>query len=105
MKDYQKVAEKIRKMGGFSEISNCFSPTPHNPVDLYFRISEPYIIGIEFYVSYSFGKWIIDYTIDKPVSRRTDMRSIRGIKTDKEMYFTVEKIINQIRKAHGVKER
>lgn len=103
MKDYRRIAEKIRKMGTFSNIHNCGCPTENHPVNLCFELSEAYIIGYRFYVAYSFGSWSIDYTIDRPVNMRTDMQSIRGIKTDREMYAKVEEIINKIREHCGVK--
>lgn len=85
------------EMGTFSDVHNCGSPTEHCPVNLYFKLNEPYIVGYSFYVDYHWGKWNIDYTIDKPVEMRTDMKSIRGIKTDKEMYSKVREIIKQVR--------
>ena len=104
MKNYRKVAEKIRKMGSFSDVHNCGCPTQHCPVNLYFQLCEAYVIGYGFYVSYDWGKWSIDYTIDRPVNTRAEMQSINGIKTDREMYEKVEKIINMIREHCGVKK-
>ena len=103
MKNYRKVAYKIEKMGKFSDIHNCGYPTENHPVNLYFELSESYIVGYSFYVAYNFDSWSIDYTIDRPVNMRTDMQSIRGIKTDREMYIKVEEIINKIRERCGVK--
>lgn len=98
MKDYKKVAERIRKMGYFSSIYNCGSPSVCHPVNLCFELSEPYVIGYTFYVSYSFGKWTIDYTIERPETIRYKMQSIGGINTDAEMYARVEEILNRIRR-------
>lgn len=102
MKDYNRVAEKIRNMGKFCDIHQCGCLTQHCPVNLYFQLSEAYIIGYAFYVSYDWGTWSIDYTLDPTIKMRTDMRHISGIKTDKEMYAKVEEIINKIRKHCGV---
>lgn len=97
MKDYNRVANKIRKMGVFCDIHNCGMPTEHFPVNLRFQICEPYVIGYVFYVSYDWGKWSIDYTLDTLIKVRADMRHICGITTDREMYEKVEQIINEIR--------
>jgi len=102
VKDYKKIAQKIRKMGKFSNIYNCGCPTEYNPVNLHFKLSEPYIIGYEFYVYYNGYEWSIDYSLNACVRLRTDMQSIRGIKTDREMYIKVEEVINKIRKHCGV---
>ena len=98
MKDYRKVAEKIRKLGKFCDIHNCGCPTEDTPVNLYFQLDEPYVINYRFYVSYSCSEWCIDYTLDNSICSRIDMQHIRGIKTDKEMYNKVEEIINNIRR-------
>lgn len=97
MKDYKRVAKRIGEMGTFCEIFNCGCPTENFPVNLYFKLSEPYVIGFEFYVSYSFGEWSIDFTLDNSIHIRTDMQRIRCIKTDREMYSKVEEIIGKIR--------
>ena len=103
MKDYRKVAAKIEKMGKFSDVHNCGYPTEHCPVNLYFQLCEAYVIGYGFYVSYDWGKWSIDYTLNPNVTMRADMQSINGIKTDKEMYEKVEEIINKIREQCGMR--
>lgn len=103
MKDYKKIANQIMKMGTFSDIYNCGCPTEHRPVNLCFQLSEPYIIGYKFYVSYMDHKWRIDYTLDNSVEIRTNMKSIVDIKTDRDMYCRVENIINEIRKKCGTK--
>ncbi len=105
MKDYKKIADKIRKMGIFCDIHNCGCPTEHFPVNLCFTLSEPYIVGYTFYVAYNWGKWSIDYTLDFSVKMRSDMQSIRDIKTDREMYIKVEEVINMIRKHCGANAR
>lgn len=101
MKDYKKVAEKICKMGFFCDVHNCGCPKEHSPVNLFFQLSEPYIIGFRFYVSYSFGMWRIDYTLDNSVRSRAGMQSVSNIKTDREMYKKVEEIIDEIRSSCG----
>ena len=101
MKDYKKVAEKIWEMGDFCDIHNCGFPTEYRPVNLRFQLCEPFVIGYIFYVSFYHGRWNIDYTLDSSVTSRADMQSIRGIKTDREMYEKVEEIINQIREHCG----
>ena len=101
MKDYRKIAERIKKMGNFSDIHNCGCSTEHYPVNLYCELSEPYIIGYTFYIAYDWGKWSIDYTLDTSVKMRSDMQHINGIKTDREMYMNVEKIIHKIRENCG----
>lgn len=103
MKDYRRVAEKIRKMGKFSDIHNCGYPTQHCPVNLYFQLCEAYVIGYRFYISYDWGKWSIDYTLNPAITSRSSMQHIPGIKTDREMYVKVEEIINKIREHCGVK--
>lgn len=103
MKDYKKVADRIRKMGNFCGIHYCGMPTEHFPVNLYFQLCEAYIIGYVFYVSYNWGSWSIDYTLDTSIKMRADMKHISGIKADKDMYGKVEKIINKIREHCGVK--
>ncbi len=103
MKDYIKVAERIRTMGNFCDIHNCGCPTKNHPVNLYFQICEAYIIGYGFYVPYECNEWSIDYTLDNAVKIRSDMQTIRGIKTDKDMYNKVEEVINKIRRKCGVK--
>ena len=102
MKDYNRIANKIRKMGTFEDIHQCGSPTEHCPVNLYCQLSEPYIIGCCFYVAYSFGMWSIDYTLDADITRRAKMIHISGIKTDREMYSKVKEVIETIRKHCGV---
>lgn len=97
MKDYNKVAEKIRKMGCFCDIHQCGSPSENHPVNLYFLLCEAYCIGYGFYVAYSFGNWSIDYTLNPAVKMRTQMKHIAGIKTDKEMYQRVDDILKKIR--------
>lgn len=103
MKDYNRIANKIAKMGKFSDIHNCGYPTEQNPVNLYFQLCEAYVIGYSFYVSYDWGKWNIDYTLDPSIRIRTNMQHIRGIKTDREMYAKVEEIINKIREQCEIK--
>jgi len=103
MKDYKKVAEKIRKMARFSDIHNCGCSTEYCPVNLHFQLCEAYVIGYHFYVSYNFGRWYIDYTMNPAIKIRTQMSRIEGIKTDREMYAKVEEIINKIREHCGVK--
>ena len=95
-------ANKIRKMGNFCDIHNCGSPTEHFPVNLSFQLCEPYVIGYVFYVAYDWGKRSIDYTLDTSIKTRADMKHIRGIKTDRDMYTKVEEIINEIRDNCGV---
>lgn len=102
MKDYKKIAAKISKMASFSNIHQCGIPTVNFPVNLYFELCEPYIIGYKFYVSYTGNVWGIEYTLDNSIDVRAKMNSIRNIKTDKEMYLTVENIINDIRERCGV---
>jgi len=97
MKSYKKVADKIRKMGSFSEIYNCGNPTSFTPVNLYFQLCEAYVIGYTFYICYNGTTWSIDYTLDPSVTMRCKMQSIRGIKTDREMYQKVKEIIDSIR--------
>lgn len=103
MKDYKRIIDKIRKMGTFCDIHYCGVPTEHCPVNLNFQLCEAYIIGYVFYVSYCWGSWSIDYTLDTSIKMRADMKHICGIKTDKDMYARVEKIISDIRKHCGVK--
>lgn len=103
MKDYNKYAAKIRKMGTFSDIHQCGCPSENFQVNLCFQLCEAYIIGYTFYVAYSFGEWSIDYPDAEPVNMRSDMKTIRGIKTDKQMFIEVEKIINHIREYCGIK--
>lgn len=98
MMDYKKVAERIRKMGKFSSIYNCGSPSVCHPVNLCFELSETYVIGYTFYVSCSFGKWAIDYTVDRPETVRYRMQSTGEINTAAEMYAKVEEILDQIRR-------
>ena len=102
MKDYQKVADKIRKMATFCDIHQCGWPSEHFQVNLCCQLCEAYVIGYTFYVAYSWGKWSIDYTLDNSITMRADMQSIRGIKTDKEMYAKVQEVIDEIRKHCGV---
>ena len=102
MKDYNRVANRIRKMGTFFDIHNCGMPTEHFPVNLSFQLCEPYVVGYVFYVGYDWGKWSIDYTLDTSIKSRVDMKHIRGITTDKEMYEKVEQIINEVREHCGV---
>lgn len=97
MKDYMRIAKRIEKMGTFSDIHNCGYPIEHLPVNLYFELSESNVKGYCFYVAYDFGKWQIDYTLDNSIKVRVKMQHIRGIKTDREMYETVEKVIYKIR--------
>lgn len=105
MKDYKKVVDRIRKMGNFCDIHYCGTPTEHCPVNLYFRLCEAYIIGYVFYVSYNWGSWSIDYALNTSIKMRADMKHISGIKTDRDMYTRVEKIINEIREHCGVKSQ
>ena len=102
MKDYRKIAAKIGKMGKFSDIHQCGGTTKNFPVNLYFKLSEPYVIGYDFYVDYSFGEWSIDYATKPMTVKRTDMQHIGGIKTEKEMLAHIERIIRQIRTKCGV---
>lgn len=102
MKDYKKIAEKIRKMGTFSDIHYCGCPTEHFPVNLSFELSEPYIIGYVFYIAYSWGMWSIDYTFDNSIKSRADMLTIDNIRTDRDMYKKVGEIIDEIRCLCGV---
>jgi len=80
MKDFRRVAEKIRKMGSFCDIHYCGCPTQHCPVNLHFQLCEAYVIGYGFYVCYCWGKWSIDYTLDNSVKIRANMQHITGIK-------------------------
>lgn len=103
MKDYKKYAKKISEMGKFGNITQCGEPNRFHEVDLKFQLCEPYVIGYFFYVSYSFGKWSIDYTLKSFEDVRINMKHIEKIKTDREMYEKVEKVINKIREYCGVK--
>ncbi len=51
------------------------------------------------------GSWSIDYTLDTSIKMRADMKRISGIKTDRDMYVKVEKIINEIREHCSVKSK
>ena len=102
MKDYKRIASKISKMGKFSDIHQCGGPTKNFPVNLYFKLAEPYVIGYDFYVDYSFGEWSIDYSVKPMTTMRTDMKHIGGIKTEKDLLVKVETILNQTRKKCGV---
>lgn len=102
MKDYKKIAEKIRKMGKFCDIHNCGIPTEYFPVNLRFQLCEPYVIGYVFYISYDWGKWNIDYTLDNSIKERVYMNHIGEITSDKKMYEKVEHVINEIRKHCGI---
>ncbi len=100
MKDYKTIGMQICNFGKFSEICQCGTPTPYIPVNLCCKICEPYIIGYAFYVAYdAFTKrWSIDYSIDEPLTNRSQMQHIKGIKTDKEMYAKVNDILEELRK-------
>lgn len=102
MKDYEKIAKKIRKMGTFCDIHNCGIPTEHFPINLRFQLCEPYVIDYVFYVSYDWGKWNIDYTLDNSIKEREYMNHIGEITSDKKMYEKVEHVINEIRKHCGI---
>ena len=102
MKDYNKIANKIREMGTFGDLYQCGSPTKHCPVNLYFQLSEPYVIGYSFYVAYNSGKWSIDYTLDTNITQRAKMIHISGITTERGMYSKVKEVIETIRKHCGV---
>ena len=104
MKDYKEIAVKIGKMGHFRAIYQCGSPSNYHPVNLYCELSEAYVIGYKFYVSYSPREWGIDYSLDTSIDRRADMTHISGIKTDKEMYAKVQEVIDKIREHCGVKK-
>lgn len=104
MKDYKKVAREIGKMASFCDIHNCGCPTEHVPVNLYFQMCEPYIIGIGFYVSRDWGEWSVDYTLNPEIKMRADMVHVRGIETDQQMYAVVAKVIEQIRDSVKKKE-
>ena len=103
MKDYKKYAKKISEMGKFGYITQEGEPNRFHEVNLKFQLCEPYVIGYFFYVSYSFGKWSIDYSLKSFEDVRVNMEHIEGIKTDKEMYENVKEIINKIREHCGVK--
>lgn len=92
-------------MGSFYDIHYCGVPTEYCPVNLRFQLCEAYIIGYAFYVSYRWGSWSIDYTLNPSIKMRADMKHISGIKTDRKMYAKVDKIINKIREHCGVESR
>lgn len=104
MKDYVKIGQKIQKLGNFSEISQCGYPSQYFPVNLFCRISEAYIIGYSFYVSYNGATWSIDYSLTPCVEVRTDMEHIRGIKTEKEMLREVDELLWKIREQCGIRK-
>lgn len=97
MKDHNRIAREIGKMALFCDIHNCGCPTEHVPVNLYFQMCEPYIIGIGFYVSCNWGEWSVDYTLNPDIKMRADMEHVGDIKTEQKMYDVVSKIIEQIR--------
>lgn len=103
MKNYKRIASKISKMGKFSDIRQCGGPTKDFPVNLYFKLAEPYVIGYDFYVDHRFGTWSIDYATHPLTAKRSDMEHIGAIKTEKELLTRVESIINQMRRKCGVK--
>lgn len=88
--------KKVMKLGHFVDVYQVNGPTENHQVNLHFTVCEPNIIGYSFYVSYSFGKWGIDYA-EEPVKMRTDMKSVSGIKTEKEMLQVVEKYLQELR--------
>lgn len=102
MKDYCRVAKKVGKLGTFSKVAQYGYPNEYHPVDLYFQICEAYVIGYGFYVSYSLGEWEIDY--GKVHQPRYQMRSIRGIKTEREMLERLDAVLWEIRGWCGVKK-
>lgn len=104
MKNYNRIAQKVGKMASFCDIHFCGCPTEHNPVNLYFQMCEPYIIGIGFYVSYDWGEWSVDYTLNPEIKMRADMVHVRGIESDRRMYAVVAKVIEQIRDSVKKKE-
>ena len=95
MEDYKKYAIKIGKMGFFRDIHNCGSPTKNFPVNLYFELAKN--PGCRMYVGYDFGSWQIEYTTDEAVKNRVDMIRTARLKTDKDMYTKVERIIDLLK--------
>lgn len=102
MKDYKKYREKIRKMACFCDIHQVGYPNECTPVNMYFQMCEAYVIGYKFYISYCFGTWSIDYSLDNTIKCRSNMTHIRGIKTDRDMLAKVQEIIHMYRKECGV---
>lgn len=98
MKNYSRIAERIMRLGKFADVYQCGAPNEHHQVNLHFTVNEPYIIGYEFYVTYSFGEWILDYA-EKPVKSRAEMKCVRGMKTQEEMLIAVEKYLTNIRES------
>lgn len=101
MKDYIKTGRKIQKIVCCS-INQCGAPSETHQVNLHIKITEPYVIGYNLYVAYSFNRWSIDYSYNPIIDVRINMEHISDIKTETEMLKAVEDIVNNIRKNCGV---
>lgn len=99
-----RISNKIRKLGNFSEVSQLGTPTPYHPVNLIFVVSEAYVIGYTFFVSYN-GTWRLEYTLDPTQRVRVCMNKISGIKTERELLEKVSWLLETIRKQCGVSQR
>lgn len=87
---YQRIALKISNMGNFIDIHNCGCPTKNWPVNLCCKLYD----GTIFYVAKINNLWTIDWSYGE-TEMRTDMYSVSGIKTQKEMFTVVKKIIRR----------
>lgn len=88
MPDYNRIALKIGRMGFFTDIHNCGAPTRDFPVNLYCEMKQ-----LRFYVACVFGHWEIDYTKDPKITKRTDMRKIRGLRNQTETLKFIQGLI------------
>ena len=87
---YQRIGNKIRAMGNFIDIHNCGSPTKNWPVNLYCETSD----GIIIYVAKINGEWSVDYSYGE-TDMRSNMHTRFGMRTQREMFDVVNKILRR----------
>jgi hypothetical protein len=90
---YQRISEKLCKLACFVDVHQCGYPSRYYPVNLYARAAN----GVGLYIGQGFGRkttdWSIEYTYNPKLNTRSDMNSISGIRTQKEMLQVVASIL------------
>lgn len=88
-----KLCEKILSKADFRVCNPIGYDTKYIQSDIFFSKYEDDDRFIKFYICKEFGTWSIDYTYDKNVEYRSDMHTVRKIKTQKDLLLKIDELL------------
>ena len=90
-----KLCEKILSKADFRVCNPIGHDTKYMQSAIFFSKYEDEDRFIQFYICKAFGKWEIDYTYDKNVEYRSDMHTVRNMKTQKELLLKIDELLSK----------